>query len=669
MATDQRTRSLLRSDAVDSLTTPRQRPSWTVGWRFAVVATILFLVPDLLLFRGIFFSSTLRIAGWGFPDNYQQVWFLEWPAHALATGQNIFVSHAINYPFSVNLMTNTSMILLGVLATPLTLLAGPIVTYNVLLAMGLLASALAMTYATHKIWLRPPWALLAGYIYGFSSFEISEATSHVFMVFAVFPPLIFLLLVSLILGTLSVRRAGITLGILFALCALISFERCFDTAFVTAVALVAASVIWRESLTREDVRRVVIGIGYALPVFIFVMAVPFGFVFFGPEHVSLNVHNYIALYHGYLSQFFLGGPAAFPPVAPAFHWTWNLFTSPSRNQLFVGVPLIVFLLVVIARNCRLKTTKFFLVVGTFLVLMTLGNSVYLGGSWSLWSPVRYLDELPLFSSALPERFDMFVWLLIAFVSAAVLQSWSTINVDDVTGRRLDIGRWSLATIVVSAIAISSHPIEAVFAAFIFLMIEIIRHRRRVAPGKGRVAAFAGTVALSIVLPFASLAPLVSASPGIASWFTTSSSERPLSDNKTVLWYPYPSALNDQAMLVQAQTGMKFRLVGGYAIVRGDGYGTSALPLSPKALPDMLLRTYDGSSTGALNDNILPVGPLPPLTPRTIHFFHVFVAKYHVSTIVMQWTGAKPALALKYLEAAFGEPTVIDAGTIRFWSFK
>lgn len=668
MATDVRTRFLLRTD-VDAAAESRHRPSWTVGWRFAVVATISFLVPDLLLFRGIVFSSTLRIAGWGFPDNYQQVWFLEWPAHALATGQNIFVSHSLNYPFSVNLMTNTSMILLGVLATPLTLLAGPIVTYNVLLALGLLASALAMTYAAHKIWLRPPWALLAGYIYGFSSFEVGEATSHVFMVFAVFPPLIFLVVASLILETLSVCRAGITLGILFALCALISFERCFDTAFVTAAASIVAAVIWRESLTHEVIRRVATGLGYALLAFTCVMAVPFSFALFGPEHVSLNVHNYVALYHGYLSQFFLGGPAAFPPVAPTFHWTWNLFTSTSRNQLFVGVPLIIFLLMAIARNRRLKTMYFFLVVGTFLILMTLGNSVYLGGSWSLWSPVRYLDKLPLFSSALPERFGMFVWLLIAFVTAAVLQSWSTIIVDDATGRKLDIGRWSLAVVVVSAITISSHPMEAVFVALGFFIIEVIRLRRLTARGKGRVTAFASTVALSIVLPFASLGPLVSASPGIASWFSTSSSEHLLSENKTVLWYPYPSALNDQAMLVQAQTGMKFRLVGGYAIVRGDGYGTSVLPLSPTALPDMLLRTYDGSRTGALNDNILPVGPLPPLTSRTIHSFHVFVAKYHVSTIVMQWTGAKPALALKYLEAAFGPPTIKDGGAVRYWSFK
>jgi hypothetical protein len=84
---------------------------------------------------------------------------------------------------------------------------------------------------------------------------------------------------------------------------------------------------------------------------------------------------------------------------------------------------------------------------------------------------------------------------------------------------------------------------------------------------------------------------------------------------------------------------------------------------------MLLRTYDGTSTGALNNNILPVGPLPGLTPATIHSFHVFVHKYNVSSIVMQWSGANPALTLKYLVAAFGEPTVKDAGAVRYWSLK
>jgi hypothetical protein len=41
----------------------------------------------------------------------------------------------------------------------------------------------------------------------------------------------------------------------------------------------------------------------------------------------------------------------------------------------------------------------------------------------------------------------------------------------------------------------------------------------------------------------------------------------------------------------------------------------------------------------------------------------------VSSIVMQWSGANPALTLKYLVAAFGEPTVKDAGAVRYWSLK
>ena len=59
-------------------------------------------------------------------------WFLAFTAHAIAHGQNLFFTTAINWPHGANLTYNAQMPLLGLLAAPLTLTAGPIASLNLL---------------------------------------------------------------------------------------------------------------------------------------------------------------------------------------------------------------------------------------------------------------------------------------------------------------------------------------------------------------------------------------------------------------------------------------------------------------------------------------------------------------------------------------------------------
>jgi len=123
-------------------------------------------------------------------DTAQQVWFLAWVPFSLAHGHSLFYSNWVLYPSGVNLMDNTAMTLLGVIAAPVTVLFGPVAAYNLVLRAGFTLSALAMFVVVRRLVRWWPAALVAGLLYGFSPFMVGQGLSHEFLVFAPIPPLV-----------------------------------------------------------------------------------------------------------------------------------------------------------------------------------------------------------------------------------------------------------------------------------------------------------------------------------------------------------------------------------------------------------------------------------------------------------------------------------------------
>ena len=71
------------------------------------------------------------------------MWFLEWPAYALAHGHNPFYSTAMFHPGGINLLSNTSVLAIGVPLAPVTWLFGPVATLNVAQTLAPVLSALS----------------------------------------------------------------------------------------------------------------------------------------------------------------------------------------------------------------------------------------------------------------------------------------------------------------------------------------------------------------------------------------------------------------------------------------------------------------------------------------------------------------------------------------------
>ena len=89
-------------------------------------------------------------------------------------------------------MDNTTMPLLGILGFPITVLFGPIATFNVLIDLAIFASAMSFYVMARRFVSWWPAAFVGGLAYGFSPFTAATANAHLFLLFQAVPPLVIL---------------------------------------------------------------------------------------------------------------------------------------------------------------------------------------------------------------------------------------------------------------------------------------------------------------------------------------------------------------------------------------------------------------------------------------------------------------------------------------------
>src|SRR4051812_29051259 len=171
------------------------------------------------------------------------VWSIAWWPHAILHWENPIVTHAIWAPIGANLAWASSIPGLALLVAPVTLIAGPSVSYN-LLAIALPALAawtafLLCRYVTGSFWASLP----GGYLFGFSPYVFGQTEGHVHMTSVFLVPLVALVVLRFLRGELSARWTAIFLGIVLAFQLSFSTEVTLTLTFTLAVSLLVAFAV------------------------------------------------------------------------------------------------------------------------------------------------------------------------------------------------------------------------------------------------------------------------------------------------------------------------------------------------------------------------------------------------------------------------------------------
>jgi hypothetical protein len=186
----------------------RQKLDSAVAWRVLVfgVPFVIYLTLSLIFFCHATdwtrsFLGVMEPPG----DPVTFIWFLNWWPFAIAHHLNPFISNYVWYPKGFNLTWATAVPSAALLGAPLTLLGGPVLTYNF---WSIIAPALsAWTAFLLARYLTLDWAaaLVGGYLFGFSSYELGHVLGHLNLTLVFLVPLAVLLCVRRVRG--EMRRS------------------------------------------------------------------------------------------------------------------------------------------------------------------------------------------------------------------------------------------------------------------------------------------------------------------------------------------------------------------------------------------------------------------------------------------------------------------------------
>jgi len=361
-------------------------------------------------------------------------WDMRYSATSIAHGHlPALVTTALNAPRGINLMWNTSLLLPAVLLTPVTLLAGPLVSLTVLLTLGYFGSAAAMLWVLRRNGAGPAAAALGGAVYGFSPALINSGISHDNIQFAVLPPLIIDAVLRAVTGKGRPVHNGAWLGILVSAQLFIEEEVLTD-AVIACVVVIAVLTASRRQLVRTKLRGAALGLASAIGTALVLSGYALWTQFFGhlTEHGSPFVNSQFT---NSLGSFVLPSSSA---------------TEPWEDLAYLGVPLLVLLAWTIIKywhDLRVRAAGV-----TFLVLSVLS----LGGN-EPWLPFHWLQGLPLLVELLPGRLS----LVATGFAAVVMALWFQLA-------RFEHASWpaagKLATAAVAVLPLVPLPLAAVTVA-------------------------------------------------------------------------------------------------------------------------------------------------------------------------------------------------------------
>lgn len=86
--------------------------------REVLPAAAAYLALSLVVWWGLWSTSGHTTCGCG--DSSTFIWYIEWPAYAIAHGLNPFYSTALFHPGGIDLLSNTSVPAVGIALAPIT---------------------------------------------------------------------------------------------------------------------------------------------------------------------------------------------------------------------------------------------------------------------------------------------------------------------------------------------------------------------------------------------------------------------------------------------------------------------------------------------------------------------------------------------------------------------
>jgi hypothetical protein len=566
----------------------------TVGAHLGVI--VAFALPAVVLWWHAWSGGPASTVRCDCLDPGQQVWFVAWPAYALLHGFHLFSTTWLWPSRGVNLLSNASSPLVGVVLAPVTWLFGPFVATTVALTLAPALSAYGCFLACRRVVSFAPAWWVGGLLFGYSPFVVENVVQgHLGLALLVVPPLVVVLLHEILVRRRwSPVASGVALGLLLFAQFLISQEILLLTLLAAAAGVVLAAAVsprqikaaFASALRASAIAAVVAGATLAYPVW---------FMLKGPEAVEGSIWNGAQVlfvskaYDIWNAGHYLSHLASFPPGA-----------GQGPPVEFLGIAVLAAAALALALAWRRRVVWVLAAVAVVTTVCSFGTGVWVSPTkayfWK-WLPWRFVIDRPVFENVEAVHFSAFADLALALIIAVGIgaaHSWSG---------------WKQAPTAIRGFG---------------------------------VVALAGAVLAMVVPQWATYgAPVAVQKVSLPPWYATVGRTVPV--GSVVASYPFPAsaALESRPLVWQAADGMRFRLAGGYVKYPGPGQGV--IGTGPKGSATWTLDALTSASAGTA---------FTP-TPSEIVALRQALRRWQVSYVVVADTGPVPVEAAGLFTAVTG----------------
>ena len=549
------------------------------------VFPLLYAIGAWLIYGslGLFDRTHIPVSATG--DPVLETWFIAL-AHKSVAEHHLFVwTNLVDYPSGINLVDNVAFPILSLLASPLTGHFGPVAVYDFLDRVSFFVSCLAAFLVFRKLVSSRVAAGLGGLLYGFTPYMLRQGGNHMFLVFVPLPPIVlYLLFRALAEKKGSPWVTGAWIGLLTVIEFLISAEVAVATLLVGALTIVIFALVElrkRRSISPDLFRALRIAGGFVVVAGV-LLAYPLSVALGGREAVTGPTQSVWSPGINPVGTLFptaSGGTKLEPTTSQTVAGLWHswLATPVSFNgdTAFIGILLVVAVIWIVVRFRSLPVVRAAAVFGLISWVLALGPHFVTprGKQSSIPMPFIALVHLPVVQDVIPSRLTLYadlaaVTLLVVGIDALIKRWRNLARADLVLGLLIVFG-------VVLAAPSAGYPVARL---------------------------------------------------GATKHVTSPRIQRLIPTNGVVLAYPYPFFPDDQAMLWQAMAGLRYKMVGGYAVREGVTAGTK----SPAPVAQGFIRC------------LLMAGPIHArpvrcrdrtVTESRPHLIG-FVKRYHISDILV-----------------------------------
>lgn len=392
-------------------------------------------------------------------------WCLRWWPYALAHGHNPLFSHVIEAPRGHSLAWVTTVPPIALLAAPVTLIAGPVWTFNVVTLVALPLAAWAAFVLCRRL-TRQFWpSLVAGAVFGFSAYQMNHVTAgQLNLVYSLLLPILGYLIVRWHETSIGVRPFVILAGLVMAVQFYLFLETFADLTAILAVSLIIGIALAgraaRPAMLRLT-RHLALAYGIAI-----VLALPYLGYALTTKPPNLKTVTELDLASLVVPR---------PKNVGSTVWLQHLAAGPHPISAagYVGIPLLVMAILLAVTRWSSRLVRFLTCMLAFIIVASLGRVLYVEGHQIFIMPWSSLWNLPIVRNAYPARLMLFAYLLLAVATAMFLSrpaKWPWL-------------RWAIGLLVIVAIAEDAPTMPVVPHSTVPTFIASSAYRNQLQPGE------------------------------------------------------------------------------------------------------------------------------------------------------------------------------------------